>query len=84
MDIGWINGSEPTVDYGQEARAGGGWLSPASLEQWCWKFEADMAETVRDCATEDIGGLMIYSLEDGVPVAVYDYELLQGWVRNRT
>jgi hypothetical protein len=49
------------------------------IEKYTLRFEREFADTLENCTTDDIGGLIVY-LRGRKEVAVYDYENFRGWI----
>jgi Mg2+/Co2+ transporter CorC len=75
FDIEFINDTEPTVDYDEQATNEYETNGTPVIEKYTEIFESDY--NVED--GEDIGGLIVYGKE-GKLQAVYDYENFCGWV----
>jgi hypothetical protein len=78
-DIECINTMTKTVDYCAEAVAEYEAGLGDGIEKYTDRFEAEYADTLENCTTDDIGGLIVY-LRGAKPVVVYDYENFCGWV----
>jgi hypothetical protein len=78
-DIECINTMTKTVDYCTEAVAEYEAGMGDRIEEYTDRWEAEFADTLENCTTDDIGGLIVY-LRGRKEVAVYDYENFCGWV----
>jgi hypothetical protein len=72
-NIEWINTTEPTVDYSEQAVSEYDLGMGDRINEYTDRFERDMGVS----GGEDIGGLIVYSES-----CVYDYENFCGWVRS--
>ena len=78
-NIECINTMQTVVNYCAEAVAEYEAGLGDGIEKYTDRWEAEFADTLENCTTDDIGGLIVY-LRGAKPVAVYDYENFCGWV----
>jgi hypothetical protein len=77
FDIEFINDTEATVDYSEQAEAEFDAGESNGIEKYTEIFESECINDEVDA--EDIGGLIVYS-KKGKLHSVYDYENFCGWV----
>ena len=75
-DIEFINTTPASIDYSDRAVAEFERGMGDRVEEYTAQFERDCA--VAQCDSDDIGGLIVYTLEGSLR-AVYDYENFVGW-----
>jgi hypothetical protein len=78
-EIEFINETAPTVSYEVQAMAEYEAGEGDGIDKYTTQFETDYAEALKGCKGEDIGGLIVYVIDEKVR-AVYDYENFCGWV----
>jgi len=74
-----INTMQTVVNYCAEAVAEYEAGLGDGIEKYTDRWEAEFADTLENCTTDDIGGLIVY-LRGNKEVAVYDYENFCGWI----
>ena len=78
-DIECINTMPRSADYSAAAIAEYEQGLGDGIDKYTSQFETEHAATLAAAASDDIGGLIVYTKADRV-VAVYDYENFCGWI----